>query len=292
MLIKERPVITWLLNPDIKELPQGVKLSHVSNPINQILLNKDLSNLDIIRLKKPNWGLPELLMPSFERVMKKSISSFERIMSQLFHEFSEQKECGILLCKGNVTLVYRFEDDKLYLWYFVEKNGKSLLNFSSFNEIIGTQNRVGILYPIIADNNLFKGTLEERQNAIGSVANFIATYIAVKKYVKVETIIVSPGKFTDIEGTPLEYVDKKKVINQTGQEVIVMDSKRFRKIINDNDIYVRGFWRMQNKKNSEGEWYKELIFVDSFIRHGYHRNARIENTETDSIIQNDNIITN
>ena len=24
------------------------------------------------------------------------------------------------------------------------------------------------------------------------------------------------------------------------------------------------------------EWYKELIFVDSFVRHGYHRNAKIE----------------
>ena len=69
---------------------------------------------------------------------------------------------------------------------------------------------------------------------------------------------------------------KKKVVNQTGQKVIVMDSKWFRKIINDNDIYVRGFFRMQNKKNESGEWYKELIFVDSFVRHGYHRNAKIE----------------
>ena len=69
---------------------------------------------------------------------------------------------------------------------------------------------------------------------------------------------------------------QKKIINQTGQEVIVMDSKWFRKIVNDNDIYVRGFWRMQNKKSANGEWYKELIYVDSFVRHGYHRNAKIE----------------
>ena len=33
---------------------------------------------------------------------------------------------------------------------------------------------------------------------------------------------------------------------------------------------------MQNKKDEFGEWYKELIFIDPFIRHGYHRNARIE----------------
>ena len=107
-------------------------------------------------------------------------------------------------------------------------------------------------------------------------ASSTSAYVAVKRFVKVETVIIPQGKFTAVEGTPLEYVDKKKIINQTGQEVIVMDSKWFRKIINDNDIYVRGFWRMQNKKNDEGEWYKELIFVDSFVRHGYHRNAKIE----------------
>ena len=164
----------------------------------------------------------------------------------------------------------------MHIWYFTENHGKSIFNFYSINKSISGQTGVGITNTIIADNYLFKGSLEQRQNAIGSVANFVASYVAVKKYVKVETVIIPQGKFSNVQGTPLEYIEKKKVINNSGQEVIVMDSKWFRKIINDNDIYVRGFWRMQNKKNAEGEWYKELIFVDSFIRHGYHRNAKIE----------------
>ena len=96
-----------------------------------------------------------------------------------------------------------------------------------------------------------------------------------------EPIIIPQGVYTAVEGTPLEYVEKKKVINQTGQEVIVMDSKWFKKIINDNDIPVRGYFRKQNKKNTEGEWYKEIIFVPPCIRHGYHRNARIEDSKSD-----------
>ena len=123
---------------------------------------------------------------------------------------------------------------------------------------------------------LFSGSLYERQKKLAFIAGFVATYVAVKRYVKVETIIIPQGKFTAIDGTPLEYIEKKKVINQTGQQVVVMDSKWFRKIVNDNDFYVRGFWRMQNKKNEFGEWYKELIFVDPFVRHGYHRDAKIE----------------
>lgn len=276
MIIKKRPIITWLLNPSDSTAISEIGIAQVSNPINHGLLLSDLERLAQIREEAPNWGLPELIMPSFEEVMRKSEKSFEKVMPELFVEFGKSEECGILLCRGNVTIVYGFGEEELHIWYFTENQGKSIFNFYSVNKSISGQTGVGITNTVIADNYLFKGSLEQRQNAIASVANFVASYVAVKKYVKVETVIIPQGKFSEVEGTPLEYIEKKKVINNSGQEVIVMDSKWFRKIINDNDIYVRGFWRMQNKKNADGEWYKELIFVDSFIRHGYHRNAKIE----------------
>lgn len=276
MLIKKRPVITWLLHPDTLKSPNGIMLSGVANPVNYQILNGQLAELDKIRLQKPTWGLPELLMPSFEEVMYKSHRSFEKIMPDLFEDFCAKEECGILLCRGNVTIVYGFGGNQLHIWYFTEHNGVSILNFYTCNVCDGENIGVGITNTIIADNNLFSGSLQERQQKLAFIAGFVATYVAVKRYVQVETVIIPQGKFTAIEGTPLEYIEKKKVLNQTGQEVIVMDSKWFRKIVNDNDIYVRGFWRMQNKKNADGECYKELIFVDSFVRHGYHRNAKIE----------------
>lgn len=276
MLIKKRPIITWLLHPDSLKLPNGIMLSRVANPINYQILNGQLAKLDKIRLQKPTWGLPELLMPSFEEVMYKSHRSFEKIMPDLFEDFCAKEECGILLCRGNITIVYGFGGNQLHIWHFTEYNGSSILNFYTCNVRDGENIGVGIMNTLIADNNLFSGSLQERQKKLAFIAGFVATYVAVKRYVQVETFVIPRGKFTAIEGTPLEYIEKKKVLNQTGQEVIVMDSKWFRKIVNDNDIYVRGFWRMQNKKNSDGAWYKELIFVDSFVRHGYHRNAKIE----------------
>lgn len=101
-------------------------------------------------------------------------------------------------------------------------------------------------------------------------------YLAVKKYVKVETIVIPIGRTTKLDDKILGYKSKEKVRNESGQEVIVMDSRWFRKIVNDNEIFVRGFFRFQNKKDENGEWYKELIFVDSYVRYGYHRNALIE----------------
>ena len=279
MLIKERAIITWLLNPDIKQAPNNLVIAPVSLPINTAILRNNLLELDKIRKQAPDWGLPELLMPSFEEVMHKSHRSFEKIMPELFEDFCSREECGILLCRGNVTIVYGFGSNQLHIWYFTEQNGNSVFNFYTCNVCNGENIGVGITNTVIADNLSFPGSLAERQQKLAFIAGFVATYVAVKRYVKVETVVIPQGKFTAIEGTPLEYIEKKKVINQSGQEVIVMDSKWFRKIINDNDIYVRGFFRMQNKKDENGEWYKELIHVESFVRHGYHRNAKIEDAQ-------------
>lgn len=49
-------------------------------------------------------------MPSFEEVMNKTILSFEKIMPELFQEFSKQEECGILLCK---EMLHWFMDSEI-----------------------------------------------------------------------------------------------------------------------------------------------------------------------------------
>lgn len=278
MIIKKRSIITWLLNPETPGYPKELILPTPKNLENYENLKAELEYLKEIRTFKPNWGLPELVMPSFEEVMRKSAPAFEKIMPDLFKEFSKTDECGILIARTNETLVYGFGDNQLNIWTFNEENGHSVFRFAAGCEYVEGQSKLSINNSILYDDNLLAGTIQNRVTEIGLRLKYIAIYLAVKKYVPVETLIIPQGTYTAVEGTPLEYAKKKKVINQTGQEVIVMDSKWFRTIINDNDIFVRGFFRMQNKKNINGEWYKELIFVGPFIRYGYHRKAKIEDS--------------
>lgn len=280
MIIKKRSIITWLLNPDTPGFKDGITFAAPLNPANYEILKAELKHLKNIRALKPNWGLPELVMPSFQRVMEKSAPAFEKIMPNLFQEFSDNDECGILIISDKETLVYGFGDGELNCWFFFEHNGHSVFHFSAGYQFMDGKPKLMMVDSVLSDDNLLIGSIQNRIDEIGTRLRFIAIYLAVKKYIKVETVIIPKGTFTAIDGTPLEYVEKKKVINQTGQEVVVMDSKWFKKIINDNDIPVRGFFRMQNKKNAEGEWYKELIFVDPYVRHGYHRNAIIEDSES------------
>ena len=239
--------------------------------------------LSNIRSHNPEWGLPELLMPSFEKVMEKSAKSFYGIDHQLFQEFYNENVCGILLDKQYGTIVYGFGENTLYVWLFKTINGYSVLyNYFYFESTEDNMRKVYCWPTLLDDLQLYNTNIENLKELYSCVANLLISYLAVKKYAKVETIVVPANTIKIVEDKILGYKQKEKVKNDRRQEVIIMDSRWFVKIINDNDIFVRGFFRLQNKKNEKGEWYKELIFIDSFVRHGYHRNAKIEDNENEN----------
>ncbi|MBQ2838232.1 MAG: hypothetical protein IJE73_01120 [Muribaculaceae bacterium] len=280
MVIRKQPIISWLLEEDYVFNPSLITVAQTTNIQHIGYLMNGVKWLGEIVRNKHDWGLPELLMPSFEKVMQKSAKSFFNIDHQLFQEFYEENECGILLAKDFGTIVYCFGENKLYVWLFKTINDISVLYDYFYFESTEDNVRHHYCWPsLINDPDLYDTTKDERLELYECVANLLITYLAVKKYAEVETIIVPNKTITIVEDTINEYKHKEKVRNESGQKVIIMDSRWFVKIINDNDIFVRGFFRLQNKKNELGEWYKELIFVDSFVRHGYHRNAKIEDEE-------------
>lgn len=277
MVIKKQPILSWLLGSNPKDFIGKVGIAGTQNPTHFGYLNNGFHFLSEVLESKPDWGLPELVMPSFEEVMKKSAKSFFKIDHQLFQEFYNDNECGILISKHWGTIVYGFGENELHVWLFVTHDDGSKLYLYFYVKSTEDNTRQIHTWPTLTnDEQLFFGDVNERQHIYEYLTNFLISYLAVKKYVEVETVVIPTGTVTKLDDTVLPYKTKEKVRNDSGQEVIVMDSRWFRKIVNDNDIFVRGFFRLQNKKNPEGEWYKELIFVDSFVRHGYHRNAKIE----------------
>lgn len=277
MVIKKQPILSWLLGSNPKDFIGKVGIAGTQNPTHFGYLNNGFHFLSEVQESKPDWGLPELVMPSFEEVMKKSAKSFFKIDHQLFQEFYNDNECGILISKHWGTIVYGFGENELHVWLFVTHDDGSKLYLYFYVKSTEDNTRQIHTWPTLTnDEQLFFGDVNERQHIYEYLTNFLISYLAVKKYVEVETVVIPTGTVTKLDDTVLPYKNKEKVRNDSGQEVIVMDSRWFRKIVNDNDIFVRGFFRLQNKKNPEGEWYKELIFVDSFVRHGYHRNAKIE----------------
>lgn len=276
MVIKKQPVISWLLTDNVKDFIGKLRICESDFHENNMYLLQAYHNLAKVRAAKPDWGIPELVMPSFEKAMKKGEPAFQKIWANLFEDFSRQSVCGIIvstLWKG--TIIYGFGDSKIYIWLYQDIFGESYLR--CFCEAyINNENQIISLAPygFCNDPSLFVGP-----NICAHLAAYVVDYVALKKYAPVEKIVVVNNTAVKIENGDNKYNPTQKVRNESGQEVIVMDSRWFTKIINDNDIVVRGFFRLQNKKNEAGEWIKELIYVDSFIRHGYHRNAKIEDEQ-------------
>ncbi len=288
MKIKKQPIISKLLEDNYKPTKlYEITVPNISNLIHVRYLSNGLRLINEISESKPDWGLPELLMPSFQKIMEKSAKSFFDIDHQLFREFSDDGVCGILLEKQFGTIIYGFQDNTLYVWLFRDVDGYSVLyNFFYLTSTPDNVRHFCCCSTLTNDPQLHTQEFIEKENdkdkLYSIVANLLTIYLAVKKYAEVETIVVPANGKLFVEDEIQGCKHKEKVKNESGQEVIIMDSRWFVKIINDNDIFVRGFFRMQPYKNEFGEWDKKLIFVDSYTRHGYHRNAKIENETTEN----------
>ena len=257
MIIRKQPVISWLLNDDYVVDERTLGVPGVKNIEHFMYLYNGFTHLAEARKTKPNWGLPELIMPSFEKVMSKSARAFFNLDHQLFQEFYEDNVCGILLSKDCGTIVYGFGENRLYVWLFGQKENASQLYLYFYIESTPNNKRNIYTNPTLINNEeLFSQEASEREKIYERLANKLMIYLAVKKYVKVETVVVPYNGTIKLNEVILDYKSKDKIQNISGQEVIVMDSRWFRKIINDNEIFVRGFFRFQNKKNERGEWYK------------------------------------
>jgi hypothetical protein len=102
------------------------------------------------------------------------------------------------------------------------------------------------------------------KNAHGNMFNLVLITLFIK-YAKVEIKILPPGqKVKDIE---CNYK------NETFTKIIVLDCKWMTTLVKSDGFDVRGHFRLQPKKK-DGEWTKEIIWINPFKKEGYTAPAR------------------
>lgn len=116
-----------------------------------------------------------------------------------------------------------------------------------------------------------------KKDACSGFVNVLLCYLLMEKYAKVETVTCS-GKSKIKNASNSE---DKKTINYTNLNLKFRDCTWFTTICRNEGFKVRGHFRLQPKKVN-GEWIKELIYINEFEKHGYHRTAKIEKYETDN----------
>ena len=96
---------------------------------------------------------------------------------------------------------------------------------------------------------------------------------AIKMFIFLKTASVVDKTFISDSKTGLKYKSETK----ENEGIIVVDSNWDSSINVINPFPVSGHFREQPKKNKKKEWYKEIIYIDSFMKQGYNRKAKKNN---------------
>lgn len=124
-----------------------------------------------------------------------------------------------------------------------------------------------IVFASLVDNDsALKLNSAEGDNYGYFLTLIIMSILYFKKYASVEVIESKAKSKTNQFGC--------KYLNETDLDIEYLDSKWFTTLVNSNGFKVRGFFRLQPKKK-DGEWTKELIWIDEFEKKGYNRQAKI-----------------
>lgn len=168
---------------------------------------------------------------------------------------------GQHICYINVKKEIGKKDHEIESITIESKRGCIVAHVKSFGDKI-------IFYTCLGIENEFK-TYNKIKDAVYFFCNSCILFYLFKHYSSVETKDVAAHKKEYISG------EKKPIYNELDRRILYLDSFWFTELVRSEGFSVRGHFRLQPKKKN-GEWTKELIWVDTFLKHGYHRRAQKE----------------
>lgn len=160
---------------------------------------------------------------------------------------------------GMVVTLMKMSADLWGLTFFLPEGG--VLLHEIFNYDFNTHS-----WKFSPGTKFFDSPIEDPLGEVRYMLNFML----FKKYAPVDIEVVGMMK------KRVSSVSKEKTVNDTGIDVILLDSRWFRSIIRTEGFSVRGHFRLQPCKDSDGLWTRKLIYINEYEKHGYHRQAIVK----------------
>lgn len=226
--------------------------------------------LERLYLLKNNCRKPVVISKNFYTVMEKSEDAFTPFHNDILEECDG--ECGIVrapyLNEGAI-LLYDVSDGKLSVWVVLnQKNGdQNIVAPSCYISVSPKDKNKGIGHQLVVDYiSLINGCFEPPVS-LYTHAFVILTYLCLRKWAEVE--------IAEVKTTVKKEVKNRKktfIIPDEGLSYFIFDSKWYTEVCNNNDFKVSGHFRLQ----PYGDGSRRLIYINDFVKHGYHRKALID----------------
>lgn len=199
--------------------------------------------------------------------------------SQLYYDFSDYKNRCIYSFVGrDVNYIYKVFDNESYI-ISMDLEAEDFINIAMdavrLNNIFGEKKSKEILGRLEqGKNSLLEDLKDPKEMELAklfmaeSTEQHLKSILLLKHYAKVETLYLNGGERKKDLNT------KEKHLNESNLPVTILDSTWFNNIIRTSPFGVRGHFRLQPKKDKDGKWIKEMIYIKPFIKSGYNLKAR------------------
>lgn len=165
---------------------------------------------------------------------------------------------GTIIDANDYVNFYRLDNDEFIIFIFFDK--KLIFLLRGGNDI-----SKHISFFSEANYKIDFGDVYNYESIVPVItANLMAT-INFIKYAKIET------KYLPAKQRTKDF--NCKYVNDTNLNINALDCKWITTLIQKNGFSVRGHFRFQPKKK-DGEWTKEIIYIESYEKHGYTAPAR------------------
>lgn len=288
MIFDNLPIIKFLYELDNRDVPANTKrfvnptydfsrllFSYEKNDISWVEEESDdirtpYEVLDQLYLMKNNCRKPVVISKSFFTVMEKSEDVFTPFHNDIIEDC--EGECGVVhapyLMPGAI-LLYSVKNKKLDVWVVLNRKGEGRTQSfpSAFISVFPKDTKKGVGHQLVVDYMpLYAGCIE-MPIPLYTHAFTILTYLCLRKWAEVE--------IKEIKTYVKKEVKKNKknvVVTEEGLGYFTFDSKWYTEICNNNDFKVSGHFRLQPYSDVS----RKLIFINEFVKHGYHRKALID----------------
>lgn len=168
---------------------------------------------------------------------------------ETFYDFFKQ-EFKAILDFGSNLICCEITNEKLFIaFYSGLKDEMARLGYGQLNGYC------------CVSNAILKGLGVDRgEDVYYELFRIIVVFLMFKKYANVEE--------TNVLGKSKANQNGEKIKNETDHSIQYMDCKWFTTIVRSEGFKVRGHFRLQPKKK-DGEWTKELIYIEEFSKNGY-----------------------
>jgi len=184
----------------------------------------------------------------------------------LLNEAFIQETSGTLIINDR-TICFALEniDEKIskLTYFFFQKNASDAPELRCFMNVdFNNQNSSANTQTYISKSGIYKNdrilSIEIYIKLLISTLNFI-------KYADIEVKLLPPNK--KVKDFNCKYV------NDTSSNIQILNSTWFTTLIKSDSFKVRGHFRLQPKKK-DGEWTKELIWINEYEKTGYISEAK------------------